>query len=165
MSIVVIATNNHRKQIPMEKLKLLDSYAYLISHVTFSIKSRVNKEIRAAGYSVTAEHLGFLTFIMEQEGLSQSEIADRSTKDKTNVTRILDVMERNGLVERRKDSTDRRVFKIFTTREGRQLQKKLVPIAENLVNKIREGISDRELERMIEVLRKINENLDTYESE
>jgi DNA-binding MarR family transcriptional regulator len=50
--------------------------------------------------------------------LSQSELADRLQYDASNITAIVDGLERRGLVKRQVDREDRRIRRLFLTRQG-----------------------------------------------
>ena len=67
---------------------------------------------------VTPEQWVVLFRLYEREGLTQSELGDRTVKDKTTVTRILDRLEKKGLLYRRRDTRDRRSQRIYLTESG-----------------------------------------------
>jgi len=92
--------------------------------------------------------------------LSQSEIAEETIKDKANITRILDVMQRNGLIQRRKHESDRRAYKIFLTDKGRELQDTLAKHVQQIDNQACEGLNVEELKELKRILKKMCANLD-----
>ncbi|MCI0396653.1 MAG: MarR family transcriptional regulator [Chloroflexi bacterium] len=64
----------------------------------------------------------FLLELWQQDGLTQSEIAGDLCVQPATVTRMLDRMEKAGLVERQKDMEDQRVSRVYLTETGRTLQ-------------------------------------------
>jgi MarR family transcriptional regulator for hemolysin len=54
------------------------------------------------------------------DGLSQSELAAATGIDGSSLVRLLDILVRQGLVERHADAADRRVKRIALTPAGRQ---------------------------------------------
>ena len=58
--------------------------------------------------------------------MSQVELAEMTFKDKPNVTRMLEVLERKQLIFRQPDENDRRAYKVFLTEVGQQLKAQLI---------------------------------------
>jgi DNA-binding MarR family transcriptional regulator len=56
-----------------------------------------------------------------RQPLSMRELADRLQLDPSNVTGVVDALERRGLVERQVDPGDRRVKRLVLTKEGLRL--------------------------------------------
>ncbi len=75
--------------------------------------------IRALGLSIAQFDL--LSTLTEQEGISQSELADRLYVTKGNVSGLVDRLVQAGLVERRAIAGDRRSYAMHLTAEGRRL--------------------------------------------
>ena len=66
-------------------------------------------------YDLTPEQAGVIRRLEEQEGMSQKELSIRMTKDQTNITRLLDQLEKKKLVIRRPNKEDRRSFLAYLT--------------------------------------------------
>jgi MarR family transcriptional regulator, organic hydroperoxide resistance regulator len=62
-----------------------------------------------------------LRALAEQDGAAQSEIADVMNLSRPSVTRILQRMEKGGLVRRAVDPGDQRVTRVYLTARGRDL--------------------------------------------
>lgn len=73
---------------------------------------------------------------------------------------LLNNLERAGLIERRSDLNDKRKFRIFLTKKGRQLEKMLVPKAEYFNSTTLHGISTSHMAIFHEVLDTIERNLE-----
>src|SRR5438128_11889279 len=80
-------------------------------------------------HGITPPQWGVLVALWEQDGLSLSELAQRSFFDGPTMTGIVDRLENSGLVERRRDSQDRRVISVYLTDAGRELRNVLPPLA------------------------------------
>jgi DNA-binding MarR family transcriptional regulator len=86
------------------------------------------------------------------EGLGRNEIRDRLLTRLPDVTRLLDRMERSGLVRRQRGGKDRRCVPTFLTEEGRALVAKLdKPIAELQRRQVR-ALSPEQLRTLIQLL-------------
>ncbi|MFI0451927.1 MarR family winged helix-turn-helix transcriptional regulator [Actinomadura sp. 6N118] len=79
--------------------------------------------IRAAAsreLGLTPQQAQLLTTVAPQE-LTHGELASQLHCDKTNITGLVDRLERRELVRRRPDAEDRRVTKVFVTDQGAEL--------------------------------------------
>lgn len=110
-------------------------------------------------YGVTLGMWYFLRALWEQDGLTQAELSRRiGTMEPTTVSAI-HVMERNGLVERVRNESDRRKVNIHLTEKGRRLQTKLMPLAVEVIETAVEGFSARETKLLTSLLRQIQANI------
>lgn len=73
----------------------------------------LNSELKNAG--ITPAELGYLNYLLEQNGMTQDELAKASCVDKAAVTRVIQTLEKKGVVERRADETDKRANRIYLT--------------------------------------------------
>lgn len=74
---------------------------------------------------LTNLQLEALQWIEENNGQTPGALAKALSFFRPSVTRIIDTLEREELVERKPDSKDRRAVRIFTTPKGKRLLKKL----------------------------------------
>ena len=143
----------------MNDFDINDSLGYLVSNANALIRLSFTHLINEKGLNATAEQWGILNVVKVFPGLTQSEIAEKVIKDKTNVTRMLDVLEKNGNIERQADKKDRRAHRIFITSEGEKLLDKLTPLASE-INEIGANGTDKEDIRVLkDGLKKIIDNL------
>ncbi|WP_183477169.1 MarR family transcriptional regulator [Mesonia hippocampi] len=73
---------------------------------------------------ISKEHWSILAILWEKNGCSQQYLAQKSFRDRPSISRLIDKMEKDGLVERRNDKNDRRLKLIFLTSAGKSLEKK-----------------------------------------
>jgi DNA-binding MarR family transcriptional regulator len=133
---------------------------YTIGKTLLTIKKKANSFIKPRDFNVTMEQCEVLHLIWEHKGLTQREIAEDLCKDKGNITRTLDLMQRHDLIKRQRDESDRRAYKIFLTEKGKRLIEKLLPPMREINKKIIKGISKRELEEFTRILNIIQGNLE-----
>ena len=138
--------------------------AYLLNRTIVRLHLSMYRAFKEKGYDITPQQWAVLNTLWEQEGLFQAEIAEIANKDNPNVTRILDVMERNKLIFRLPSREDRRKFKIFLTEEGKDLKKKLSVITAELEKNAYREIGAKEMDSFKAVLCRIFANL-TEESD
>jgi DNA-binding MarR family transcriptional regulator len=139
---------------------LLDqSLGFLTNRVANRFKAELEKGFIERGHDITAEQWSVLSRLYDEDGLQQHEIAQRISRDKTNVARILALMERRMLIERRIDPDDQRARKIYLTDYGRALENDLVASAKAVLSTAQQGFSAQEIQNLIDNLNQIFNNL------
>lgn len=91
----------------------------------------------------------------EDEGLPCSEVGDRLVSRDPDVTRLLDRLEKRGLIERGRSSTDRRVVTATITKKGLELVNELdAPITE--IHATQMGhMKKKEMKKLVALLEKL----------
>jgi DNA-binding MarR family transcriptional regulator len=133
----------------------------LISKAHLAMKSYFNHLIRQARIEVTADQWGLLAALYHAPGMSQSDLARRSRKDKTGVTRMLDLLEEKGYLVREDDETDRRAHRIRVTPAGERIVKQVAPLAAEVSQASCAGLDAPQVEALRNMLYQIRENIDS----
>jgi len=144
----------------MADFNLNESYGYLINLAAQRLKYELHQSFQAHGHDITPEQWAVLNRLWEQDGLSQVELAERTFKDKPGTTRILNLLEKKGIVVRRRDAEDGRVLHIFLTKSGKDLKEKLIPCAEEVLVKSGQDLTKEEVTQLKHILHKILNNLE-----
>ncbi|MBE7473568.1 MAG: MarR family transcriptional regulator [Anaerolineales bacterium] len=144
----------------MTHFTLDESLGYLINRTARRLKHELDQVFKANGYDITPEQWTLLNRLWQQEGLSQVELAEQTFKDKPNVTRILDILERKLLLFRQKDENDRRAFKVYLTEAGRELKEKLIPLALEVLERGQKDLTDDDIAFLQEKLNTIYHNFE-----
>ena len=87
--------------------------------------------------------------------VSQSVLAAEMNVQASSLTRLLDRMEREDLVARRRDDSDRRVVFVRLTKTGADKLETVLSIGEDTSQQFSEGISEEDIETFTRVLDKI----------
>jgi len=143
----------------MNDFNLDEAIGGLISKTSWYMKTYFNNKIKENGLDVTPEQWTLLIIIFKNPGVSQTDIAKNGLKDKTNVTRILDVLEKKKYIIRKNDENDRRIYKIYLTKNGENILKKLFPIVEAVNITTCKDLEDNELLQLKKSLLKIIDTL------
>ncbi|MBC7150151.1 MAG: MarR family transcriptional regulator [Rhizobium sp.] len=80
-------------------------------------------------------HLDILINLYRFEGISQQELARKLLVGRSNMSMLLPQMEKRGLIERRPDSRDKRILRLFLTDEGRDLTTRAMVIQTDLIER------------------------------
>lgn len=125
--------------------------------------NRLAKNFAASGFDVTVEQWKVLVRLWDQDGQTQGDLAKIIGKDKTGLTRLVQGMERRGLIERRSEDKDRRHKRIFLTESGRALQDNLFEQAHATMDQCQAGIEIGHLTVCKAVLRAVIQNAEVKE--
>jgi DNA-binding MarR family transcriptional regulator len=127
----------------------------LLAKTVNVLKASLRRVFIAEGYDITPEQWGVLCLVCRQPGLTQSDLAEKMTKDKPTITRILDRLEKKNLVGRRQNARDRRSFTIHPTAEGLKLFPVLEKIVLSFADHILGDLSGERIAAFLETLRHI----------
>lgn len=111
-------------------------------------------------FEITPEQYIILAILVENGELYQRQIAEIAYKDRPNITRLINILEKKGLVKRVEDVQKRKVFKIVITKKGVDIHQKIRPYMLELHNSAVNGITKEELESCIDTLGKMLDNLE-----
>lgn len=132
-------------------------YCFRIGAVTRRLWRYVNREY--AKYGLTVGQTFILFDLLDHDGTSVKDIADRVQVDSPAITGFVDRLIREELVERMVDQEDRRAMKIHLTPKGRDLAVRLLPVAQTLNRKIEELVGDKEIKKLLQILDIIEETV------
>jgi DNA-binding MarR family transcriptional regulator len=131
----------------------------VIFRVAVLLKLGLSRAFEKEGFDVTLEQWGILTRLTESDGIHQTALAERVLKDRHNITRILNLLEKAGLIRRESDPTDKRCQRVFLSDKGKEVQAALLPVAIEVLGQAFQGLSQEDLVQMIRILGRIIDNL------
>ena len=137
-----------------------NAVGYAIGHAAARLKMGLRRTFLAAGHDVTPEQWVVLYRLFEAQGLTQCGLGERTVKDKTTITRILDRLQAKKLLVRRRDSHDRRSQRIFLTPAGEDLVRSLVPLVRGYATEVFADVGPGDSERLRDILGHIETRLD-----
>ena len=111
---------------------------------------------RAAKFGITRGQWAVLARLDRFEGLKQSELAEML---EITLTRLLDRLCANRLIERRPDPNDRRAKRLYLTAAARPLLEQFGELGEELMASAFAGVHRAAVERMLAELATMKENL------
>ncbi|HEX3338825.1 MAG TPA: MarR family transcriptional regulator [Pseudolabrys sp.] len=114
---------------------------------------------RARQFGISRAQWAVLVRIGRNEGLKQTELADILDLQPISLTRLLDRLAENGLIERRADPNDRRANRLYLKPAAKPLLDQLAHIGDDMMETVLDGISAASIERMLKELGAVKDNL------
>jgi MarR family transcriptional regulator for hemolysin len=125
---------------------------------------RRNFDRRAREHDLSRARWQVLWLLAREQGLKQAELADRLDVAPISLGRQLDNLEQEGLVERRRDATDRRCFRIYLTDAAQPALTVLRALADATRAEALAGLSQPEIVQLHDLLSRIRLNLSSEEN-
>ena len=123
----------------------------LIRQVSVIIRKR-GREI-LSDFGITPPQLNALVILVEQDGITMGELCDRMYLACSTATDLIDRMERNGLIERERDLTDRRVIRLRVKDPGRRVIEEVMKARKRYLGGVLKQVPEEEHESLIKSLR------------
>jgi DNA-binding MarR family transcriptional regulator len=140
----------------------LESYLpYLLNRAGARIAAAFGEEMRPLGASLQIWRV--LAALRESDGRRMGELSRTTSIEVSTLTRLVDNMEKNGLVERRRDAADARAVALHVTPAGRRLTRRILPIAERYEAVALAGFTAGEAELLKNALRRLYDNIEELE--
>jgi DNA-binding MarR family transcriptional regulator len=96
-----------------------DSLGFALMHAGRRVEARLEEAL--AGVKLSgAKHAALSALVTQDQPTSLSELAEKLTCVRSNITQLVDRLEADGLVKRIDDPTDRRSVRAEVTRLGRE---------------------------------------------
>lgn len=121
-----------------------------------AVRHAFNVRLRRIGLTMT--EAGMLSFLAEHGSLTQRELADRLQITPAPCGVAIDGLVKRGLVERRSDPTDRRVWRIVLTEAAVPVLQEFERVDADLRADLRVGLSRAERQQLARVLAVVEGN-------
>lgn len=117
------------------------------------------KRLVEGGIDITAEQWGVLAHLWNQDSIPQDELTYALCVDKSSLSRVLDLMERRGLVRRERDPEDARRKILFATPYASEFRDLCLKLGTGTMKTMLNDISDEDLEVCLKVLAQVKKNI------
>lgn len=144
---------------PNNQFKKGELYSFISGKASTAIARRLQKKFNAQGLNLTIEQWSVLYHLWKEDGRSQQELCNATFRDKPSITRLVDNLEKLGLVKRVSDEGDRRVNKVLLTKAAQKLQDQTMLLAEETLNEALMGVPPEHIEICKQVLQNVYDNL------
>jgi len=134
-----------------------ESLGFLIHDVARLLRKNFNRRVQSIG--LTQEQCRVILHLSRNEGLRQVELAELMEIRPITLARLLDKLQESGLIERRRDTGDRRAFCLYLTRSTRPVLAQILAIGAAARSDANRDIPPGELDLMYDILCRLKANL------
>ncbi|PWK25252.1 DNA-binding MarR family transcriptional regulator [Arcicella aurantiaca] len=137
------------------------AYFFKIDTTIKKIRQSLQKKLDDLNVDLTVDQWVLLDHIFRHEahGVSQNELAEMTVKDAPTVTRIIDLLVKKNLAERKMAENDRRKFNITLTDAGRSKFHEAYPIVAEVRRKGWGDLNDEDYKTFVRILDSIYTNI------
>ena len=135
----------------------MEQLAWEIGETAHALRRAFDR--RAASMGVTRAQWRVLAHLGHRPGQRQVDLAERMDVEPITLCRIVDRLEENGLVERRRDPSDRRAWQLFLTDKAGPVRADLEVLAEVMTAEAFAGLAPEQMSIAREVLAVVRTNL------
>jgi DNA-binding MarR family transcriptional regulator len=131
-----------------------ESVGYLISRVRSTMWNMVSQQT-SAELGITSTQASIIFMLASGRCLAAADLAREYGIDASAVTRLIDRLEKRGLLSRIRSEEDRRVVRLALTEPGKELAAKIPAIFTRVLDKLLYGLSPEEVGFLKSMLRRI----------
>lgn len=142
------------------KYNFNDSLGFIIVKTGRLIENRLRYNFENEKIPITPQQWSVLTYLWNEDGISQQKIANVFSKDKTSMTRLLNNMEKKGFIIREQGTKDKRNKNIFLTARSKELKETSIKVAQETLAEIIDGIDSNNLKICKQALKEICANIE-----
>jgi DNA-binding MarR family transcriptional regulator len=134
-----------------------DSLGFVLADVSRLLRQCFQKQL--VGSSLTLAQAKALVTVYRQQGLRQVELAELMEIQPITLTRLIDQLVNDGVVERRLDPTDRRAYRLYLTPAAAPHLAAIEQVADIVQPIACQGLDENESTVLLSALRKMRDNL------
>jgi DNA-binding MarR family transcriptional regulator len=127
--------------------------------------TRVAADKRARVHGMTRAQWALMSRLARNPGLSQKELADLLEVEPISVARMVDRLEANGMLERRADANDRRIWRLHLLPGAEPTLKRMTALGEELSRLFSQNVPPAVREAMLDGLIQMKTNILQLESD
>ncbi len=120
-------------------------------------------EQKIAPYGVTLGQWYFLRELWEEDGLSQRELAKRTSRMESTTVVAINGLVKSGFAKRARDKKDKRKYRIRLTKKGHGLKSELLPFAKAVNEEAASNLSAEEIALFRDIISRMKKGLNATE--
>jgi DNA-binding MarR family transcriptional regulator len=118
--------------------------------------------IRMGALGAWPGQIPLILWLLEEDGLIQKDLVEKSNMEQSTVAEHLDRMERDGFVRREQGKDDKRKYRFYLTDKARLASRELIRSLETGARSFTKGVPAEDLKIFTRVIRQIIGNLDDF---
>jgi MarR family transcriptional regulator for hemolysin len=141
----------------MRELSPNRELSFLVNDLSRTIRTYMDQQARRFG--MTRAQWAVLVRVQRVEGLKQNELAGLLDLQPITLTRLIDRLCDNGLLERRNDPNDRRAKRLYLTPAAQPVLDQMARVSEGMMTAALRGTDPNAIAQMASQLRVLKDNL------
>jgi len=141
----------------MDSPELQAAFTAELASANRKLRALVDERARDMGLTLSRARL--LMQLAKADGPIQSDLADLLDIEQPTLVRLLDGLERTGMIERRAAPGDRRARRVFLTEAARAQAEDILAFLTELRADVLDGVDREELEIALRVLSRMSRNI------
>jgi DNA-binding MarR family transcriptional regulator len=135
----------------MERECCLEELGEVIRKLVRAFQMFERDQVRVLGFTFSQCYA--LLEVAREEGLSMNDLSDRMNLDGSTMTRVVDILVRDGWLDRSRQEDDRRVVRVSLTKEGRAMASRLEKNIEAYYRDVLENLPRGQVDAVLESMR------------
>lgn len=141
----------------MNERPIESDFLFLIYDVAQLLRRHADQRARA--HDMTRAQWAVLARLQREPGITQSRLAVLTDVEPITIGRLLDRLETNGLIERRSDPLDRRIWRLWLTPKSDGILQQIAAFRRELHDEMAEGCSAQDLRTLVGCLQRMRTTL------
>jgi MarR family transcriptional regulator for hemolysin len=130
---------------------------FLVNDLARLLRRNYDRRLQSLG--LTQAQWRAIAHISRNEGMTQSELADRLEVQAITLTRLIDRMQKSGWVERRSHPSDRRAVQLYLTGKCQPILEEMQSRAAETLREALAGIAQGTQQQVVDALERMKQNL------
>src|SRR5215469_3587637 len=130
-----------------------EDFAYLLVQLGLHLARQFGERLAPLG--LEPRHAGMLTRLAAHEGLSQQGLGELIGLNPTRMVFLVDELEQRGLVERRRNTADRRSYALYLTTQGHDTLSQIQAAGSRHQDEIGASLTHAERTQLASLLRRL----------
>jgi len=132
---------------------------YLNYRITSQLNRRLRKKLKRSGINIARWRV--LAVLKDNGRMNIGQIVERTLIEQPTVSRIVDNLEREGLVSRKTSKEDSRFVQVDLTRSGEKAFREIYPTATEHQKKVLQNFTQQEIKTLIGFLERMLNNIES----
>ena len=134
------------------------AYFFKLDITIKKIRNALQRRFNEANCDLTVDQWVLFDNIHREPGISQNQLVALTGKDAPTITRIIDLLEKKELVERKSSILDKRKFNLFVTEKGKDVYCHAVEIVSSIRKKGWGDMKEQDYKNFVRIVDSIYKN-------
>ena len=140
-------------------IDLENNVNHRLAAVAAQSKRLIYRIISESGLSITPEQWMVLYQLWQEDGLTIGQLASNTKKDFANITRVVELLVRDGYIRKVKNPKDKRSCCVFILPKANEIKEDIQNVFHSMTKLSLKGINSKEQIFLLDILARIESNV------